>query len=492
MAMVRRHRRSSWLGRQLRGWAGKAAIISIITTLAVGALFVRPSRSEAQESVAAADDASSQDGAAATTLSYVIHFYPRWFTYNQENLTATNQLIGPNRMSPIYHDVVAPNDDTIYVSSFMDLTSQPMILFFPATIVTYSVLVLDPYGNIFSNLPIGSSMAGGTYALTGPNFTGTLPAGVIPVPVPLNVTQWIIRADKFSPTGVDETGDALEFRLGLASGTLSEYLNNPPLNPATIAPVELASIPFKGTADRLCTQHPIQFLKQLQVAVASPGTPPLSADEQALSDRFNQLFAKAGSNLTPFMDATRKAHRLIVADYVTNNSPATDYWIHFTNIGVWTDAEDLDRSAITEFIQYGNGIDTAAYYQTFKDSTGKPLIANGAKGYVLKFKPGQTPDTDRFWSVTAYLPGSITLVPNDANKYVVGSYTPGLQSDPDGSISIYMFPDLPEGVPASNWLPVPRGQFNIMLRDYGPAGRVSNNTYVAPPIVATRVKQLPK
>jgi hypothetical protein len=431
--------------------------------------------------------ARTQDGAYATTLKYVIHFYPRWFTYWQEKFTSTNRLVGPDRMAPIYHDVVAPNDDTLYVSSFMDLTQEPVILTIPATTVTYSLLVLDPYGDV---LPIGiDNKTPGTYALTGPDWTGTLPAGVTPIAVTLNVTQWIIRADKFSPSGGDQIPEAAIFRSSLRAGTLTEYLTDPSMTTPVIVPVELASIPFKGLADILSTKDSIEFLKELQTAVASAGTPPLSPDEQLLSERFNQLFEMRSSDLSAFIKATRKAHSLIVADYVTHKG--TNNWIHFTNIGIWSDAQDLDRSAITEYIQYGNGIDTAAYYQAFQDGNAKPLSANLSKGYVLTFPQGQTPETSRFWSVTAYVPDSITLVPNDANKYVVGSYTPGLQTNGDGSTSIYMFPKLPIGVPAANWLPVPRGRFNIMLRDYGPLGSVANDTYVPPPVVATKVSQLP-
>ena len=80
---------------------------------------------------------------------------------------------------------------------------------------------------------------------------------------------------------------------------------------------------------------------------------------------------------------------------------------------------------------------------------------------------------------------------HDADKYMAGSHTPGLQTNADGSTSIYMFPKLPAGVPAANRLPVPRGGFNIMLRDYGPAGSVANNTYTPPSVVATKVSQLP-
>jgi hypothetical protein len=90
----------------------------------------------------------------------------------------------------------------------------------------------------------------------------------------------------------------------------------------------------------------------------------------------------------------------------------------------------------------------------------------------------------RFWSVTAYTPEAIELVPNPARKYGVASYTPGLQfnTDDDGSLSIYMARQLPAGVPMANWLPIPPGAFNIMLRVYGPEETVEDNTYVPPGI----------
>jgi hypothetical protein len=41
---------------------------------------------------------------------------------------------------------------------------------------------------------------------------------------------------------------------------------------------------------------------------------------------------------------------------------------------------------------------------------------------------------------------------------------------------------LPPGVNVANWLPIPPGPFNIMLRVYGPEGSVENNTYMPPAI----------
>lgn len=141
---------------------------------------------------------------------------------------------------------------------------------------------------------------------------------------------------------------------------------------------------------------------------------------------------------------------MILNRYLQNTGKTN--WITFAEIG--TTWSSLVRSAITEFIQYGNSHVTAAYYQTFEDGEGADLDAK-THNYVLTFSKSQIPQAQRFWSVTAYIPGSITLVRNSARKYLVGSYTPGLRKNRDGSISIYVAQRLPKGVPMANWLPVP-------------------------------------
>jgi hypothetical protein len=247
-------------------------------------------------------------------------------------------------------------------------------------------------------------------------------------------------------------------------------------------PEILLSVPFKTTADDLIAHDPIAFLRQLQRAVASDHTPTLSPYEQALSDRFDSLFANRNMQRSAFSDGAQAAHALILDRYLTATGPTN--WIHFTNIGDWGN-QVVERSSITEFIQYANGINSAAYYHVFKDANGKPLDGSNPRGYVLTFPKGQLPEADRFWSVTAYTPEAIELVDNPADKYAVASYTPGLQPNPnteDGPVSIYMVRQLPAGVPMANWLPIPPRAFNIMLRVYGPEGTVKDNTYVPPGI----------
>jgi Protein of unknown function (DUF1254) len=231
-----------------------------------------------------------------TTVAYVVQFYPLWFTYYQSRLASlrVNQLVGPDRISPIYHYVVAINVDTLYASSYLNLTAQPLVVTIPGKtppfpFTSYSILMLDPYGDLLSANPPIPPMTPGSYALIGPaGLTGTLPQGVTPINLPVNFSALIFRADKFSGD-VDQTTQANEFRKSLKTQSLSDYVPGGG-TPTKIAQEIFFSVPFKTTADDLIAQDPIAFLRQLQRAVVSDHTPTLSPYEQALSDRFDSLF----------------------------------------------------------------------------------------------------------------------------------------------------------------------------------------------------------
>jgi hypothetical protein len=182
------------------------------------------------------------------------------------------------------------------------------------------------------------------------------------------------------------------------------------------------------------------FLEVLQDAVKSSSTPTLTTAQQALSDAFDARFGDGGDGLDILgrlaaSRATRGANKTILDRYLRKRD--ANNWIHFTNIGNWG-TRARDRAAITGFIQYGNSIATAAEYQIFRDGTGKALSGSDVRGYVLTFPKGGTPDASRFWSLTADTPNAIEPIPNRLSKYLVASYTPGLQTNDDGSTSIYI------------------------------------------------------
>lgn len=55
----------------------------------------------------------------------------------------------------------------------------------------------------------------------------------------------------------------------------------------------------------------------------------------------------------------------------------------------------------------------------------------------------------------------------------------------DGGLTIYLQHEAPPGHEA-NWLPAPRGDFNLNLRAYLPKPELLNNSYIPP--VVQRVK----
>jgi hypothetical protein len=123
---------------------------------------------------------------------------------------------------------VAINVDTLYVSSFLDLAAQPVILTIPPTppfpSTSYSILMLDAYGDV---LPASIPKTPGSYALIGPGgFTGTLPTELTSIAIPVNFSTLIFRADKFSPTGENQIAQADAFRRSLKTQTLSDYLES--------------------------------------------------------------------------------------------------------------------------------------------------------------------------------------------------------------------------------------------------------------------------
>jgi len=217
----------------------------------------------------------------------------------------------------------------------------------------------------------------------------------------------------------------------------------------------------------------------------------MTSCNQQLSDQFDTLFGNGNwKKNSPFGQGTQAAHTEIENNYVYGNQVGNN-WTHITNIGNWDPdniSDAIDRSSITEFCQFCNDINSAGYYHAFRDGLGRALNGNNPHGYVLTFPPNPQagypgPETMRFWSVTAYTPQAIELIPNSINRYEVASYS-NAHLNHDGSLSIYMSTEPPAGIPIENWLPVKPGPFNVVLRDYGPPtpGDVVCDTYIPPAI----------
>src|SRR5262249_55672847 len=79
-----------------------------------------------------------------------------------------------------FTDVVSPNADTLYSSAWLDLKKEPVILSLPAEGNRYCLMpMLDAWTNVFASPGTRTTGSGqGDFAIVGPQWTGTLPAGV--------------------------------------------------------------------------------------------------------------------------------------------------------------------------------------------------------------------------------------------------------------------------------------------------------------------------
>ena len=98
------------------------------------------------------------------------------------------------------------------------------------------------------------------------------------------------------------------------------------------------------------------------------------------------------------------------------------------------------------------------------DSNGNPF--DGGKNYKLHLPPNIPIKQD--WSVVVYDNQTRSMLQTDQEYPSVGSTTPGLQVNSDGSVDVYFGPTAPAGE-ENNWVQtIPGKGWNILLRLHMP------------------------
>ncbi|MFZ0652215.1 MAG: DUF1214 domain-containing protein, partial [Pseudolabrys sp.] len=112
---------------------------------------------------------------------------------------------------------------------------------------------------------------------------------------------------------------------------------------------------------------------------------------------------------------------------------------------------------------------------------------DGASKYVLRFDRGATPPVAAFWSVTLYDPEGFQ-VPNSLNRFAVSSWMP-FKYDAGGGLTLYFQNESPGKDREANWLPTPKGPFNLTMRLYAPKSDALTGKWN--PSAITKVPDLP-
>jgi hypothetical protein len=92
-----------------------------------------------------------------------------------------------------------------------------------------------------------------------------------------------------------------------------------------------------------------------------------------------------------------------------------------------------------------------------------------------------------FWSVALYDQEGFQVA-NGLNRFAVSSWMPFVYNA-DGSLDLYFQSESPGPEKEANWLPAPKGSFNLCTRLYAPKADALSGKWNPPPVI--KVLELP-
>lgn len=364
-----------------------------------------------------------------------------------------------------FRDVTAPNADTLYTSSFFDVGKEPWVLSIPDMKGRYALFpMLDGWTTVFQ-VP-GKRTTGTeaqTYAITGPGWKGTLPAGVKEYKSPTNIV-WLLG--RIYCTGTPEDyAEVHKLQDECKLVPLSSY-GKPYTPPAgTVDPSIDMKTAVREQVNRMDAVAYFTLLCKLM-----KDNLPAAADAPELAK-----FARIGIVPGQDFDATKlKADFLkrvpevsfdrIMIQFKINKDVKDENGFAFTTrTGVYG-TDYLMRALVTAIGLGANRPQDAVYPTSQKDAEGKKY--SGSNKYVMHFPEGHLPPAEGFWSLTMY-DAEYFFVNNPINRYSI-SARQNLKTNSDGSTDLYIQKDSPGADKEANWLPAPPGDFILMLRLYWP------------------------
>ena len=426
-------------------------------------------------------------------INAYLYFYPL-ITMDVTRLQATNIEAGkefgrgPANMFvniPAYPPadfkvVVRPNFDTLYSSAWLDLTREPMVISAPETNGRYHLLpMLDMWSDVFASpgwRTTGTAPA--NYLVTSPNWTGQVPAGMSRINAPTPYV-WIIGRTKTD--GPPDYEAVHKIQAGYKVTPLSEWGKTPTPPPFRPDPSVDMKTPPKTQVDTMPAAKYFAYAAELlKLHPPHLTDEPLIAQMRRLGLEVGKSFdlSKAPPVVRQGLEGAPQAAQELMAWKVPTLARVVNGWSMNTDtMGVYGNYY-LKRAIVAQLGLGANLPEDAIYPLNLGDDTGRPL--DGANRYVLRFPKGSAPPVDGFWSVTMY-DNEGFQVANPLNRFAVSSWMP-LKPGADGSIELYFQNENPGPTRESNWLPAPKGPFNVVMRLYAPRAEALTGKWEPPPV----------
>lgn len=440
----------------------------------------------------AAQSISAEEAHAIATEAYV-YFYPLvTMDVTRKQLNNSDPKTGgiggpPNTFDNIQayptadmRAVVRPNFDTLYSSAWLDLTSEPMIVSVPDTGGRYYLLpMLDMWTDVFASP--GSRTTGtkaANFLVAPPGWNGSVPEGVTRINAP-TPHVWIIGRTRTD--GPADYASVHDVQKGYRITPLSGWGKPPVAVTQTIDPSVDVKTPPKAQVDTMAGDKFFAYAAELLKV-----NPPHITDEPIIA-RMKRIGLEPGKSfdITKVDATTRKAIedaptqglKLMAWKLPTLARVANHWSMNTDTMGVYG-TYYLKRAIVAQAGLGANLPEDAIYPLSVGDENGKPL--DGANKYTIHFAKDAVPPVDAFWSVTLY-DNEGFQVANPVNRFAVSSWMP-FKRDADGSLTLYIQNANPGSDHEANWLPAPKGPFNLTMRLYAPKSEALTGVWNPPTI----------
>ncbi|MCJ2180982.1 DUF1254 domain-containing protein [Novosphingobium album (ex Hu et al. 2023)] len=370
---------------------------------------------------------------------------------------------GRDLARPGYAAFKSPNADTLYSNAWLDLTRGPVELDVPPTGSRYyTVNFQDFYGNASNISTRTHGNDGGRYWIATTTWQGDVPAGVtlfrVTTPYVWILMRVLVSSEKDVPKAT-----ALQDRFILKTLT-------PPTTP--LAP---------GNVPKPDVDTPMGTLTILDWVERNVGHP---IGEEAYLHQFERIGVGGPIPLSEIekdppivagLDQAFKESRLVARDVSRHSTPdVVNGW--YLPIALARYGFNFVKRAGHHMIGTGPNVAEENFASvTNTDAAGVRLDGNTTR-YTIRFDP--PPPANYFWSVTAYNLSNRELIPNPTGRYLIGDRTKGLRTAKDGSVTIQIQADPPKD--KSNWLPVAKEPFYLIMRNQGPKDEVLDGKWQPP------------
>ena len=451
---------------------------------------------------AGAKEGITDEEAHAIAVNAYLYFYPlismeltRQQSTNVEKATEAGKA-PMNTFSnvPAYptaemRTVVRPNFDTLYSAAWLDLNKEPMIVSVPDTGGRYYLLpMLDMWTDVFASPGWRTTgTQAGNFLVAPSSWSPNLREVIDEFKLPKDIQRidaptpivWVIGRTQ---TNGPEDYDAVhKIQAGFKITPLSEWNKTDKPVVGKVDPDIDMKTPPKIQVDTMPAEKYFGYAAQLLKTI-----PPHLTDQPIIA-QMKRMGIEAGkdfdiSKVDPVAraaleDAPKEAQRLMAWKVPTLARVANGWSLNTDTMGVYGNYY-LKRAIVSQFGLGANVPEDAIYPLNLADDTGKPL--DGANKYTIHFDKAMLPPVNAFWSITAY-DNEGYQVANPLNRFAVSSWMP-FAYNADGSLDLYFQNESPGKDKEANWLPAPKGPFNLTMRLYAPRPDALIGKWAPPPV----------